>query len=98
MVEVMAVRTWLEAAEVAHGVFRVRSKRVNCYLIRDGSALTLIDSGLPGHWTAIKAACGALGLRLSPSRRCCSPTFTRPCRQRRAGPDRGVGVHPAPCW
>jgi len=46
MVEVMTVRTWLEAAEVAPGVFRVRSKRVNCYLVRDGSALTLIDSGL----------------------------------------------------
>ena len=65
MVEVMTVRTWLEAAEVAPGVFRVRSKRVNCYLVRDGSALTLIDSGLPGHWPAIKAACGALGLGLS---------------------------------
>ena len=58
------MRTWLEAAEVAQGVFRVRSKRVNCYLIRDGSALTLIDSGLPGHWPAIKAACGVLGLDL----------------------------------
>ena len=49
MVEVMTVRTWLEAAEVAPGVFRVRSKRVNCYLVRDGSALTLIDSGLPRY-------------------------------------------------
>jgi glyoxylase-like metal-dependent hydrolase (beta-lactamase superfamily II) len=60
----MAVRTWLETAEVAKGVFRVRSKRVNCYLVRDGSALTLIDSGLPAHWAAIKAACRALGLDL----------------------------------
>jgi glyoxylase-like metal-dependent hydrolase (beta-lactamase superfamily II) len=64
LVEVMAVRTWLEAAEVAQGVFRVRSKRVNCYLVRDGAALTLVDTGLPGHWPAIKAACGALGLDL----------------------------------
>ncbi len=46
---VMTVRTWLEAAEVASGVFRVRSQRVNCYLVRDGSALTLVDSGLPAH-------------------------------------------------
>jgi glyoxylase-like metal-dependent hydrolase (beta-lactamase superfamily II) len=61
---VVAVRAWLEAAEVAQGVFRVRSKRVNCYLIRDGSALTLVDSGLPRHWPAIKAACGTLGLGL----------------------------------
>lgn len=59
------MRTWLESAEVAQGVFRVRSKRVNCYLVRDGSALTLVDTGLPGHWPAIKAACGALGLSLS---------------------------------
>jgi glyoxylase-like metal-dependent hydrolase (beta-lactamase superfamily II) len=60
----MAVRTWPEAAEVAQGVFRVRSKRVNCYLVRDGAALTLVDTGLPGHWPAIKAACDALGLGL----------------------------------
>ena len=59
------MRTWLEAAEVAQGVFRVRSRRVNCYLVREGVALTLIDSGLPGHWPAIKAACGALGLDVS---------------------------------
>ena len=64
LVEVMAVRTWLEATAVADGVFRVRSKRVNCYLIRDGSALTLVDTGLPGHWPAIKTACGTLGLDL----------------------------------
>jgi glyoxylase-like metal-dependent hydrolase (beta-lactamase superfamily II) len=54
----------MEAAAVAEGVFRVRSQRVNCYLLRDGSALTLVDTGLPGHWPAIKAACGALGLSL----------------------------------
>lgn len=60
----MAVRAWLERAEVAQDVFRVRSRRVNCYLVRDGSSVTLVDSGLPGHWTAIKAACGALGLKV----------------------------------
>jgi glyoxylase-like metal-dependent hydrolase (beta-lactamase superfamily II) len=60
----MAMRTWMDAAEVAEGVFRVRSERVNCYLVRDGSALTLVDTGLPRHWPAIKAACGALGLSL----------------------------------
>jgi glyoxylase-like metal-dependent hydrolase (beta-lactamase superfamily II) len=49
---------------IAHGIYRVRSKRVNCYLVRDGAALTLVDTGLPGHWPAIKAACGALGLDL----------------------------------
>ena len=59
------MRTWMEAVEVADGVFRVRSKRVNCYLVRDGSALTLVDSGLPGHWPAISAATAALGLKLS---------------------------------
>jgi glyoxylase-like metal-dependent hydrolase (beta-lactamase superfamily II) len=61
---VISVRVWLEAAEVARGVFRVRSRRVNCYLVRDGSALTLVDTGLPAHWPAIKAACGVLGLDL----------------------------------
>jgi glyoxylase-like metal-dependent hydrolase (beta-lactamase superfamily II) len=61
----MAVRSWMEKQEVALGVFRVRSNRVNCYLVRDGSSLTLIDSGLPGHWQAIKDACAALGLPVS---------------------------------
>jgi glyoxylase-like metal-dependent hydrolase (beta-lactamase superfamily II) len=60
----MAVRTWLETAEVCRGVFRVRSQRVNCYLVRDGSALTLVDTGLPAHWPAIRAACSAVGLNL----------------------------------
>lgn len=43
----------------------MRSRRVNCYLVRDGSSLTLVDSGLPKHWAAIKNACGALGLDVS---------------------------------
>ena len=42
-------------------MFRVRSRRVNCHLVRDGSAFTLADSGLPRHWPAIRAACDALG-------------------------------------
>ena len=29
---------------------------------RDGSSLTLVDSGLPEHWAAIKSSCGVLGL------------------------------------
>ncbi len=61
----MAVRIWLERPEVAADVFRVRSRMVNCYLVRDGSSLTLIDSGLPKHWAAIKSSCGALGLDVS---------------------------------
>ncbi len=61
----MAVRSWLEKPEVAPDIFRVRSRRVNCYLVRDGSSLTLVDSGLPGHWAAISSACGALGLDVS---------------------------------
>lgn len=61
----MAVRSWLEKPEVAPDVFRVRSRRVNCYLVRDGSSLTLIDSGLPTHWAAIKGSCTALGLDVS---------------------------------
>ena len=59
------MRSWLEMPEVAPDVFRVRSRRVNCYLVRDGSSLTLVDSGLPEHWAAIKSSCGALGLDVS---------------------------------
>lgn len=96
LVEVVTVRTWLEAAEVAQGVFRVRSKQVNCYLVRDGSSVTLVDSGLPGHWPAIKAACGALGLGL-PAIEAVLLTHVHSDHawQRRAGPDRGVRAHHA---
>jgi hypothetical protein len=84
------VRTWLETAEVAHGVSRVRSTRVSCYLLRDGSALTLVDSGLPAHWRrsrphAARWACARLR-----SRRCCSPmcTPTTPAEPSGPGPRR----------
>jgi len=50
---------------VASDVYRVASRRVNCYLVRDGSSLTLIDSGLPRHWAGIAAACRSLGLDVS---------------------------------
>ena len=59
------MRSWLEKPEVAPDVFRVRSSRINCYLVRDGSSLTLVDTGLPEHWAGIKSACGALGLKVS---------------------------------
>lgn len=61
----MGARSWLDKPEVAADIFRVRSRRVNCYLVRDGSSFTLVDSGLPGHWAAIKGACKALGLDVS---------------------------------
>ena len=55
----------LQTREVAHDVYRVSSGRVNCYLVREGMALTLIDSGLPKHWGGIVTACTSLGLSLS---------------------------------
>ena len=59
------MRSWLEQPGVAPDAFRVRSRRVNCYLVRDGSSLTLVDSGLPRHWAVTKSSCGALGLDVS---------------------------------
>ena len=51
--------------EVAPDVFRVGSRRLNRYLVKEGSSLTLIDSGLPKHWGSIQTACSALGLEVS---------------------------------
>lgn len=34
---------------------------MNCYLVREGDGLTLIDTGMPGSAPAIMAAAGALG-------------------------------------
>jgi len=59
------VAAHLQTREVAHDVYRVSSGRVNCYLVREGMALTLIDSGLPKHWGGIVTACTSLGLSLS---------------------------------
>lgn len=50
--------------EVAPGVYRFGSARVNWYLVEDGGDLTLVDAGLPGHWRQLLAGLGDLGYGL----------------------------------
>lgn len=36
--------------KLAPSLYRIGSDLVNCYLVEDGGALTIIDTGVPGHW------------------------------------------------
>jgi glyoxylase-like metal-dependent hydrolase (beta-lactamase superfamily II) len=40
---------------------RVSDGLVNFYVVMEGSALTLVDAGLPGHWRQLEAALGSIG-------------------------------------
>jgi glyoxylase-like metal-dependent hydrolase (beta-lactamase superfamily II) len=43
------------------GIHRLGDRHVNFYLVEDGRDLTLIDAGLPGHWSQLVDALAALG-------------------------------------
>jgi glyoxylase-like metal-dependent hydrolase (beta-lactamase superfamily II) len=48
-------------AEVAEGVYRLGTRWVNFYLVREGGEFTLIDAGYPGYWRYLVGAIEALG-------------------------------------
>jgi glyoxylase-like metal-dependent hydrolase (beta-lactamase superfamily II) len=48
-------------AEVAPGVHRLGSQRVNFYLVSDGGRVTVVDAGLSGYWDQVEAALGQIG-------------------------------------
>jgi glyoxylase-like metal-dependent hydrolase (beta-lactamase superfamily II) len=48
-------------ASPAPGVWRLGDALVNFYLVAEGTDLTLIDAGLPGHWDALLKALHELG-------------------------------------
>jgi glyoxylase-like metal-dependent hydrolase (beta-lactamase superfamily II) len=50
-------------SEVADGVFLVRGSQVNWYLIREGRAVTLVDSGYPADIGRVEAAVRYVGTR-----------------------------------
>lgn len=52
-------------AEVAPGVYRFGTARVNWYLVEADEGLTLIDAGLPGHWEQLVDGLGALDADLA---------------------------------
>jgi glyoxylase-like metal-dependent hydrolase (beta-lactamase superfamily II) len=50
---------------VADGVYRLGSSRVNFYLIEEGAAVTLVDSGFPGYSDQVAAGLQELGKKPS---------------------------------
>lgn len=46
---------------LAPGVHRLAHAHVNCYLIEDGGAVTVVDAALPATWPYLRRALGAIG-------------------------------------
>jgi len=53
------------SSEVAPGVHRFGSTRVNWYVVVDGDAVTLVDTGFPRHWGMLQAGLEGLGRGLA---------------------------------
>ena len=51
--------------EVAEGVYRCGSSRVNWYLVETGDGLTVIDTGYPAHWEQLGERLAALDRTVS---------------------------------
>ncbi len=63
----------------APGVHRVEEAETNWYLVEDGGALTVVDTGFPRSWLPSRARCAKPGTslrRLRRSRRWCSRMVT----------------------
>ncbi len=52
-----------DISEVADGVFLVRGSQVNWYLLREGRAVTLVDSGYPADTGRVEASVRHVGAR-----------------------------------
>ena len=53
--------TKLHVTEIAAGVHRLATRYENWYLLESGGRLTLLDAGLPGHWSDFCSALARLG-------------------------------------
>jgi glyoxylase-like metal-dependent hydrolase (beta-lactamase superfamily II) len=52
------------AMQLAPGLHRIGNDIVAAYLVEDDSGITLIDAGLPGHWSDLKAELDSMGRTL----------------------------------
>jgi glyoxylase-like metal-dependent hydrolase (beta-lactamase superfamily II) len=50
---------------IADGIHRLGNGLINSYLVADGGAVTIIDAGLPGYWSALPAELAAMGRSLA---------------------------------
>ena len=53
------------AREVALGVYRLGSDRVNYYFVEDEGRVTVIDGGVSGYWDQLEPALGGIGRSLA---------------------------------
>jgi glyoxylase-like metal-dependent hydrolase (beta-lactamase superfamily II) len=59
------VPEWTQVQELASGVFRGGCRRINWYVLQEGTGLTLVDCGLPRQWPQVAAGVRRLGRQLS---------------------------------
>jgi len=50
--------------EVAPRIRRLGDEIVNCYLVEDGGAVTIVDAGAPAYWSDLPAELAAMGRSL----------------------------------
>ena len=56
---------FVRGVEVADGVYRFGTRRINWYIVEEDDALTVVDAGLPGHWDLLVEGVEALGHTVS---------------------------------
>jgi glyoxylase-like metal-dependent hydrolase (beta-lactamase superfamily II) len=87
------------AGEPARGVYRLGDWMVNFYLVEDETGITMVDAGLPGHYTHLTALLARLGRPLSDVRAVlithAHPDHTGLAERVRAESGATVWVHPA---
>jgi glyoxylase-like metal-dependent hydrolase (beta-lactamase superfamily II) len=57
----MATTAGERPPEVAEGVYRLGTRWINFYLVREGGEFTLVDAGYPGYWRYLVDSVRALG-------------------------------------
>jgi glyoxylase-like metal-dependent hydrolase (beta-lactamase superfamily II) len=50
--------------KIADGVHRIGNGLINCYLLGEGTDVTIIDAGVPGYWSDLPAELAAMGRTL----------------------------------
>ena len=56
---------FVRGIEVADGVYRFGTRRINWYIVEEDDTLTVVDAGLPGHWNLLVKGVEALGHTVS---------------------------------